>query len=109
MTLALTALDPRRRLHGVASVPSSVEDYEQARDAVADAIAQGRSTSRTDLVAELAGMDMAIHSVTRETGEQFLWSRRDVIARAAVRGDLSAEEFAAFLEAMGEKVVWPEP
>lgn len=27
---------------------------------------------------------------------------------AAARGELSMEEFAPFLEAMGEKIIWPE-
>jgi hypothetical protein len=37
-----------------------------------------------------------------------MWSRRDIIAEAAKRGDLSIEEFVAFLGLMGETVVWPE-
>jgi hypothetical protein len=37
-----------------------------------------------------------------------MWSRRDAIACAAARGELSVEEFAAFLEAMGEIIIWPE-
>ncbi|BCW44604.1 hypothetical protein [Arthrobacter sp. StoSoilB5] len=60
------------------------------------------------LVEVLAQMDMSIHSVQREDGTQFLWSRRDSIASAAKHSDLSMKEFAGFLGAMGEKIVWPE-
>jgi hypothetical protein len=50
---------------------------------------------------------MTVHSVGLEDGSRFMCSRRDAIA-AAARGELSVGEFAAFLEAMGEKIIWPE-
>jgi hypothetical protein len=51
---------------------------------------------------------MTVYSVAREDGSRVMWSRKDAIACAAARGGLSVEEFAAFLEAMGEIIIWPE-
>lgn len=108
MALMVSGLSPRSRTHGVASGSLSFEELERERDAVHDAVALERSTAEPGLVEVLAGMDMSIHSVQREDGTQFLWSRRDSIATAAKRGDLGLDEYVAFLTAMGEKVVWPE-
>jgi hypothetical protein len=70
----------------------------------------GRNSPSTQhsLVAGLASLDMTVYSVAREDGSRVMWSRRDAIACAAARGELSVEEFAAFLEAMGEIIIWPE-
>ncbi|MCW2134997.1 GIY-YIG nuclease family protein [Arthrobacter sp. VKM Ac-2550] len=108
LALMLTALSPRSRTHGVVSVPLSFEEYERERVGLASKIAQTPPPHRSALIAELAGMDMTIYSVTPETGAPFMWSRRDGIAGAVPRGELSVEEFTSFLEAMGEKVIWPK-
>jgi hypothetical protein len=108
VTLMVNALNPRRRSNGLVAVPLSWGDFDQARDGVASVVAQRRPSNDPGLVAELAGMDMTVYSVARKDGSLFMWSRRDAIAGAAARGDLSAEDFAAFLEAIGETVIWPE-
>lgn len=108
MARMLSGLSPRGRTHGVVSTSLTYAEYERERDAVHDVISRGRSTDAPGLVEVLAQMDMSIHSVQREDGTQFLWSRRDSIARAAKHSDLSMREFAGFLGAMGEKIVWPE-
>ncbi|WP_369744460.1 GIY-YIG nuclease family protein [Paenarthrobacter sp. AMU7] len=104
----LSGLSPRSRTHGVASASLTYEEFEGERDKLDDAIALERSAAEPGLPSLLAQMDMDIHSVQREDGTQFPWSRRDSIAAAARHGDLSVLEYAAFLTAMGEKVVWPE-
>lgn len=108
LTLMLTALNTRSRTHGVVSVPLSYEEYQRERDGLADTIAQAPSSHRSNLITELAVMDMTIYSVKPETGAPFMWSRRDGIASAVPRGELSVEEFTSFLELMGEKILWPK-
>lgn len=108
LTLMLTALSPRSRTHGVSSASLSYEEYERERDGLANKIAQSPPSHRSTLMAELAGMDMTIYSIEPETGPPFMWSRRDGIAGAVTRGELSVEEFTSFLESMGEKVIWPK-
>jgi hypothetical protein len=108
VTLMLSSIDPRRRSNGVAGGALSWDDYDRAWDGVVDVIARERSSDGLGLVAELAGMDMTVHSVARKDGSQFMWSRRDAIGGATARGELGVTEFAAFLEAMGETVIWPE-
>ncbi|MDO5863442.1 MULTISPECIES: GIY-YIG nuclease family protein [Paenarthrobacter] len=108
MARMLSGLSPRARTHGVGTASLSLKEYERERDAVHDSGAVDRSAAEAGLVEVLAAMDMSIHSVQREDGTQFLWSRRDSIASAAKCGDLSVQEYVAFLEAMGEKVVWPD-
>ncbi|NMR31957.1 GIY-YIG nuclease family protein [Crystallibacter degradans] len=104
----LTLMLTHSRTHGVASAPLSFEEYQRERDGLANTIAQTPPSHRSTLIAELAGMDMTIYSVTPETGAPFMWSRRDGIAGAVTRGELSVEEFTSFLGMMGEKVIWPK-
>jgi hypothetical protein len=101
-------LPTRSRVHGVASVPLSFEEYQREWDGLANTIAQTPPSHRSTLITELAGMDMTIYSVKPETGPPFMWSRRDGVASAVTRGELSVEEFTSFLELMGEKVIWPK-
>lgn len=108
VTLMLAAINPRTRSNGVASVPLSWEDYERARDGVLDVVAHARTSRESGLVAELANTDMTIYSVAGEDGSRFMWSTRDTIADAARGGELGVEGYAAFLEAMGEIIIWPE-
>lgn len=108
VSLMLSALSPRRRPHELAAIPMSYQEYDQAWDGVVEKIEQARSSHEPGLIEELTKMDMAIHLVTREDGTQFMWSRRDGIAGAAARGELSVEEFSSFLGAMGETIIWPE-
>ena len=108
LMLMLTALSPRSRSHGIASVPLSWEDYELAWDGVVDVIAEARSSNGDSLIADLASLDMTIYSVQRKDGSRFMWSRREAVASAALRDELSVDEFAAFLQAMGETIIWPE-
>lgn len=56
----------------------------------------------------LASMDMGIRAVTLSSGELGFWSRRDEVGRAVVCGDLDTVRYSAFLEALGEHVVWPK-
>ncbi|GAA4054313.1 hypothetical protein GCM10023063_48650 [Arthrobacter methylotrophus] len=105
--LMLSAIKPRGRSHGVLPVPLSWEGYEQVWDGVVNLIAQASSPG-PDLVAELARLDMTVHTVSGKDDSRFMWSRRDGIASAVVRGELCVENFAAFLEAMGETIIWPE-
>ncbi|WP_416416135.1 GIY-YIG nuclease family protein [Paenarthrobacter aromaticivorans] len=107
MAWMLSSLGPRSRSHGIVSTPLSYQDYERERDGVYEAIRLDRLSAEPRLATVLAQMNMGIHTVQRDTGDPFLWSRRDAIARAAKHGELSVPEFAAFLEAMGENVVWP--
>lgn len=108
LTLMLTSINPRSRGHGIASRSLPFGDYEEARDSIMDTISQAETQREVGLAAALATMDMTIYSVKPEAGEPFLWSRRDAVSRAAARGELSVEDYAAFLEAMGETIVWPE-
>lgn len=108
MALMLSGLGPRSRTHGFVSASLAYKEFERERQSVCDVIALDRSATEPGVVTTLAQMDMSIHSVLREDDTTFLWSRRDTIARAAKHGDLSVQEFTAFLTALGEKVVWPE-
>lgn len=99
---------PRGRNHEPATVPLSYEDYEEAWQEIANLITQAGVSPRQDLVARLAGADMTIYSISRDTGGSFMWSRRDSIRGAAARGELSVDEYSAFLTAIGERVVWPD-
>jgi len=53
-------------------------------------------------------MDMGIRAVTLSSGELQLWSRREEVGRAVIRGDLDTVRYSRFLEALGEHVVWPK-
>lgn len=109
MMLMLSALTSHRRPNGITAVPMSWEDYDREWDSIADTVTQARSLDSSELVAKLASLDMTIYSVAREDGTAgFMWSRRDAVASAAARGELSVDDYAAFLEAMGETIVWPE-
>ena len=108
MARMLSGLSPRARTHGVVSTSLTYAEYESERDAVHGLIALERSAADPGLIEVLAQMDMSIHSVERKDGTQFLWSRRDTIAKAAKHDDLGVQDYAAFLKAIGEKVVWPE-
>ena len=108
LMLMLTGLVPRSRSHGLVSAPLSYEEYEQARDGVVETIAQARPSGVTTQAAELAGMDLTIYAVQRDEPGPFMWSKRDGLAEAAARGELGLKDFAAFLEAMDETVIWPE-
>ncbi|AUI52921.1 GIY-YIG nuclease family protein [Arthrobacter crystallopoietes] len=108
LALMLRDINPRGRGHGVVAVPLSFGEYQREREGLANKIAQTPPPHRSTLIAELAGMDMTIYSMKPETGAPFMWSRRDGIASAVPRGELSVEEFTSFLELMGEKVIWPK-
>lgn len=108
LTLMLTSINPRSRGHGVVPQPLSFDEFERAWDSVADTISLSSANGASSLVAALAAMDMTIYSVKPKTGEPFMWSRREAIGGAVARGELSVEKYAAFLETMGETVLWPE-
>lgn len=105
MMLALPRL--KGRTHGVTSNPMTWAQYSQAWDELEAMISGTDGGGRDGLVARLAAMDMVIHSVTREDGSQFFWSRRDSVSGAVRSGELTVPEFTAFLEVMGETVIWP--
>lgn len=108
LTLMLTTMSPRSRVHGMTSVPMTHQDYKTAWDGVAALVRQERTGDDPGLVAELIDLDMTIYSVQREDGGTFFWSRRDAIAGALARGELSETDFAEFLRAMGETILWPD-
>lgn len=108
LMLMLTGANPRVRTHDVSAEQMSRDDCRQAAAEVAELIDQLGSSNQSSRVETLAGLDMRIYSVPREDGSRVMWSRRDSIAGAVTRGDLSVEDFAAFLEAMGETVIWPK-
>lgn len=104
LMLLLSAASPRSRANGLETVPMTLAEHEQARAEVSDIVSRADAT----LVAELSNLDMTIHLVVRQDGKSVPWSRRDAISSAAVRGKLSMEDYRAFLEAMGETIIWPE-
>lgn len=108
LTVMLGSHLPRNRSHGLAAVPLSPEDYDLEWDKVSLVISQARTSQNPNLVETLAGLDMTIYAVPREERPPYLWSRRDAVAGAAARGELTVEEYAVFLKLMGEKVIWPE-
>lgn len=108
LKLMLTAVNPRQRCIQPASLRLSFEEYERARDGVANMVAQTGPSRGPSLVAGLASLDMSIYSVDDADGSVFLWSRRDSISSAAARGELAVDEFASFLRALGEEIIWPE-
>lgn len=106
MMLAMPRL--KGRTLGVTAVPMTRDEYSLAWDGIRDMISGADGGDRATLVPRLAAMDMQIYAVTREDGSTLFWSRRDSISGAVPGGRLTAEEFTAFLEALGETVVWPE-
>ncbi|WP_192476299.1 hypothetical protein [Arthrobacter sp. AET 35A] len=108
LTVMLGSHLPRNRSHGLAAVPLSPEDYDLEWDKVSLAISQARTSQNPSLVGTLAGLGMTIYAAQGFEGPPFLWSRRDAAAGAAARGELTVEEYAAFLKLMGEKGIWPE-
>lgn len=105
--LMLVAANPRARLIGSLFVSATAADYEQAWDDI-ERLATLPGDDERAVAEELAGMDMTIRQGTREDGSTYLWSRRDLIARAVQRGSLSVERFAAYFIASGESIEWPE-
>jgi hypothetical protein len=65
LTLTLTAINPRSRSNGVASVPLSREDADRAWDGVVNVVAQARSSGGSSLVAGLASGHDGLFSRTR--------------------------------------------
>ncbi len=108
VALMLAGAIPRSREHGVVAQPSTKTEFAQACSEVTDAIADARSGALSDLVGALASMDMTIFAMPRDGSSPHIWSRRDLIASAAARGELTVEVFAGFLSAMGERIVWPD-
>lgn len=108
LALALAVLDPRTRRLGLTATPMGPEEYQQARGEVLDAVTSAATLPPAEAADLLAGMDMGICSVTRDDGAPFMWSRRHGVARAVIRGDLDTVRYAAFLEALGEHVLWPK-
>ncbi|MBT8163152.1 MULTISPECIES: hypothetical protein [Arthrobacter] len=108
LTVMLGRHFPRGRSHGLAVVPQSPKVCDLEWDKISLAISQARTTQNPSLVGTLAGLDMTIYAFQREEGPPFHWSRRDAVAGAAVRSELTVEEYATFLKLMGEKAIWPE-
>lgn len=107
VALMLSAVSPRTREHAVVAVPSTPAEYEMAKYEVSHVITTARGNGRGGLVEALSSLDMTIYLTPYDGGDSHLWSRRDLIAWAAARGELSVSEFASFLESMGEHIVWP--
>jgi hypothetical protein len=84
------------------------ELIDAARADIDRLTSETRAGLRTDLVEQLAGMDMQIYANTRQDGTQAIWSRRDIIGNAIRDGSLTISEFEAFLTTMGETVIWPK-
>lgn len=94
-----------RTVVGVAGIERTIEAREAAWDDVEAVVNCG---DRSDVVAKLAAMDMTVYMTAHPSGSMVFWSRREIIASQARCGALSADDFEAFLEAMGETMVWPE-
>lgn len=108
LLLALTALGPRTRPLGLGVTPMKWGgEYQQARGETLDAVTFAATLPPAKAADLLAGMDMGIYSVTRDDGAPFMWSRRDGVASAVICGNLDTVRYAAFLEALGERVLWP--
>lgn len=107
LALTFTALAPRTRPLGLGVAPMGWEEYQQARGETLDAVTSAAALPPDEAADLLAGMDLGIYSVTRDDGAPFMWSRRDGVADAVIHGDLDTLRYAAFLEALGEHVLWP--
>lgn len=108
LMVALTILDPHSRPLGPGVAPMTSEEYQRALTGVHDVVASAVALPPADAGEALASMDMGIRAVTLSSGELGFWSRRDEVGRAVVRGDLDTVRYSAFLEALGEHVVWPK-
>lgn len=104
----LAATNPRHRLNTLTASPLSIQAYDAASAEVSALVSGGEVLGVSALISRLAELDMRIYSVSRVDGSSFMWSRRDSIAGGVKDGSLSVECFAAFLEAVGERVIWPE-
>lgn len=105
--LSLTLLRQSRR-PGTAERLDTWDQYEAAREELDRVIVEGRARSTEALIGRLAAMDMQVYVNTRTNGTDAIWSRRDLIGNALRDGRLTLAEFEAFLEHMGEVVVWPK-
>lgn len=105
MLLTLTALSPPRRTLTTAHGNLTIEGFDKAHDEVTAAIAD-LTGGAPDAMSRLTDMDRSIFSVTRDSGSQFMWSRRDAVLGAAARGDLSVDDLATYLTRIGEQVIW---
>lgn len=103
--MMIAATHPRGRGH-VDGTDATAADIDAACAQV-DGILSDARTPNTNVVAELARLDMTVHLSQGEDGTTRLWSRRDIINQAAVRGELTVPQFERFLTLMGENVVWP--
>src|SRR5690349_6590478 len=93
LTAMLGSHFPRNRSHGLAA--QSPKDCDLEWDKISLAISQAGTTQNPSLLGTLAGLDMTIYAVQREEAPPFHWSRRDAVAGAAARGELTVEEYAA--------------
>lgn len=98
--------NPRGRDHETAH-EASREQREHAVAEVGSIIGQRHREGKA-IVEALTQLDMRVFQTRRDDGSPRLWSRRDLINSAARRGELSVPDFAAFLTAMGETIVWPD-
>ncbi len=103
--MMIAAAHPRGRGH-VDGTEATEADLDAAYAQVDGILGDTRSPN-ADVVAELARLDMAVHLSRRKDGATRLWSRRDIINHAAVRGELTVPQFERFLTLVGETVVWP--
>ena len=106
--LMITAASPRGRSHGTVAHPCTSAYRAEAWNEVERIVQAPRGDSSSGLVEALSSLDMTIYTHTRDNGSTSIWSRRDFITSAVVRGDLTVSEFSRFLEHMGEQVIWPD-
>lgn len=108
LLLALTALNPRTREFILKASPMKSEEYYKARSEVTDTVTYASTLPCNDSAALLAEMSMDINVITQDNGSKMYWSRRDEVATEVRRGHLDTMRYAAFLEALGEHIIWPK-
>ncbi|AZZ40960.1 hypothetical protein C0Z11_00125 [Acidipropionibacterium jensenii] len=108
LKVALSILDPHTRPLGARVAPMDWQEYQRELTEVHDLVASAVALPPADAAEALARMDMGIRAVTLSSGNLQFWSRRDEVGRAVIRGDLDTVRYSAFLEALGEHVVWPK-
>nr|WP_269471501.1 GIY-YIG nuclease family protein [Acidipropionibacterium jensenii] len=103
----LKILNSYDRSLDVGVAPMSRTEHQRAQSEVHDVVTSAAMLPPANAAEALANMDMRIRAVTPSSGKLTFWSRRDEVGQAVIRGDLDTVRYAAFLEALGEHVVWP--
>lgn len=108
LKLVIGAASPRGRSHGTVGQPCTASYRAETWDQVERIVQAPRGDGSVGLIDALSSLDMTIYTHTRDDGSTSIWSRRDFITSAVIRGDLAVSEYSTFLEHMGEQVIWPD-